>query len=215
MNVPSLLAPAPPCCQDETWEPLPGWPHEVSSCGRVRSTDRADADGVLRLGAMLPQHPDKRPGKGYLYADLRDGRRRRRAPVAVIVLEAHDKPRPGPQYEACHGNDVRTDNHRRNLAWDTRAANLARMWERRRRRGAVTDTLPDPSREALDCHKPLVSDPGRRPAASVTGDGPQGTGSPPASSRFPSVLLPVQPFTRAARRTIRALRNRTASRCSS
>lgn len=126
MNAPSLLAAAPAvCCEDEKWELIPGWPYEASSCGRGRSIDRLGDDGIWRLGAILPPQPDKRPGKGYLYWDLRDGKRRRRVPVAVAVLEAHRKPRPGPGYEACHNDGVRTDNHLAKLRWDTKKANRA------------------------------------------------------------------------------------------
>jgi hypothetical protein len=66
LNAPDLLAcrTGPACCEDEQWKQLPCWPHEVSSCGRVRSIDRLDASGVWRLGAMLPQHPDKRRARG-------------------------------------------------------------------------------------------------------------------------------------------------------
>lgn len=142
MSAPSLLllpgTGVPACCDDEEWKPIPDWPHESSTCGRCRSIDRLGEDGIWRLGQMLPPQPDKRPGKGYLYYDLRDGKRRRRIPAAVAVLEAHDKPRPGPGYEACHGNG-RTDNHLCYLRWDTKAANLAEMWEERRLREALTD----------------------------------------------------------------------------
>jgi hypothetical protein len=113
------------CCEDERWEPIPYWPHEASSCGRVRSVNRIDAAGRLLLGDILPQHPDRRPGKGYLYVTLRDGKRRRKAAVAVLVLEAHRELRPGPGYEACHNHGVRTDNHLSKLRWDTRKANRA------------------------------------------------------------------------------------------
>ena len=111
MTAPSLLArPAAvvwACCEDEDWKPIPDWPHEASSCGRIRSIDRLGADGVWRLGAILPQYPDRRKGKGYMYADLTDGKRRRKVHVAVAVLEAHRELKPGPGYEACHsgGND--------------------------------------------------------------------------------------------------------------
>ncbi|HEY2262104.1 MAG TPA: hypothetical protein VGI96_05700, partial [Streptosporangiaceae bacterium] len=115
------------CCDDETWELIPDWPHEASTCGRVRSVDRLGGDGIWRLGAMLPQHPDGRPGKGYLYATLLDGKRRRKAHIAVLVLEAHRELRPGPGWEASHLYGTRTDNHLSGLAWETRAQNLARI----------------------------------------------------------------------------------------
>lgn len=137
MNAPSLLVADPlgGCCEDEKWDPIPGWPHhEASSCGQVRMLDRLDAEGRLRLGGILPQFPDKRPGKGYLYVMLRDGARHRKAAVAVLVLEAHRKSRPGPGIEACHNDGVRTDNHLSKLRWDTREANLADMLRHREER---------------------------------------------------------------------------------
>ena len=128
MSALSILEPAPAdvgCCADETWKPIPGWPHEASTCGRGRSVTRIDASGRLRLGQVLPQYTDDRPGKGYVYWVLVDGKRRRKVHVAVAVLEAHDKPRPAPGYDACHDNHARTDNHLLNVFWDTHAANVA------------------------------------------------------------------------------------------
>lgn len=188
------------CCEDETWKPLPGWPHEFSTCGRARSVTRIDAEGRLRLGQMLPQHEDRRPGKGYVYAVLTDGKRRRKVHVAVAVLEAHDKPKPAPGYDACHGNHVRTENHLWNLFWDTHAANVAASVQRRR--DAVTDQGAD---------RPVMAQEGRFPrwrlpvaghSPFVTRQGSFGTGRLPFPFNFPSVLFSVHPspsFLRARR----------------
>ena len=211
MNAPSLLLDAPACCDDETWELIPDWPHESSTCGRVRSIDRLGDDGIWRLGALLPQHPDARPGKGYVYVHLRDGERRRKAPVAVVVLEAHDKPRPGPEYEACHGNDIRTDNHRTNLGWDTRAANLAKMWEARRLRTADTGTAPETPETCLRGRFPRMRKSALAVSARVQGNGSHGTVSPPSISISPSVPLPVQPNSRTLRTSFRSIRDRLAA----
>jgi hypothetical protein len=217
LSVPSLLllpgTEIPACCEDERWAPIPGWPHESSTCGRARSTDRLGGDGIWRLGAMLPPQRDKRPGKGYLYYDLRDGERRRRIPAAVAVLEAHDKPRPGPEYEACHGNG-RTDNHLCYLRWDTKAANLAEMWEERRQREAVgefvTTMAADRSPEAWTGHKSQVGTgrrASRRPVtAAVTGDPSHGTGSPPSIPVFPSYSMSLKPSLSTIRTSFRTLR---------
>ena len=64
--------------EPEIWKRVPDWPYEASSLGRVRSIDRCGADGIWRLGSITAQSPDKRKGKGYLYACLLDGDRRRR-----------------------------------------------------------------------------------------------------------------------------------------
>lgn len=203
MTALSVLETVPACCPDEIWELIPAWPHEASSCGRLRSIDRIGPDGVWRLGQVLPLHPDKRKGKGYLYAHLRDGKRRRKVPVAVAVLEAHDKLRPGPEFEACHANDIRTDNHRSNLSWDTWQANRAQMWERRR----VVTTEPC---DALICHRSQVRV-GAVPCAichspSVTGDSSHGTGRFPFLPPSPSIFLSVNPL-----RSLRSLRSRKAA----
>jgi hypothetical protein len=193
--------------------PIPGWPHEASTCGRVRSIDRLGADGIWQLGAMLPAQPDKRPGKGYLYYDLRDGRRRRRIPAAVAVLEAHDKPRPGPGYEACHGNDIRTDNHWLNLCWDTKAANLAKMWEQRRRAAeeTLTDAGPDLSKIRLLCQESKVTRGGVTSAcvssASVKLTGSKAQEGPRSNPVFPSHPLSVRPSLSTIRTSFRSLRS--------
>jgi hypothetical protein len=137
LTAPSLLAVAPACCEDEEWAGIPGWPYEASTCGRTRSVDRLGPDGVWRLGAAAPQHPDKRKGKGYLYVNLRDGKRFRRAAVAVVVLEAHRRLRPFPGWEACHSDGVRTDNHLSKLRWDSREGNLADQRHHARERNAL------------------------------------------------------------------------------
>jgi hypothetical protein len=216
LSAPSLLAlpgtGIQGCCDDEEWKPIPDWPHESSTCGRVRSIDRLGDDGIWRLGAMLPPQPDKRPGKGYLYYDLRDGGRRRRIPAAVAVLEAHDKPRPGPEYEACHGNDIRTDNHWVNLCWDTKAANLAKMWEQRRRAAeeALTDTGPDLSNSGLLCQKSKVAGGRvtsvRLSSASVKLTGGKAQEASPSNPIFPSHPLSLKPSLSTIRTSFRTLR---------
>ena len=128
------LAPAADvgCCPDETWRPIPNWPyHEASTCGRMRSVDRIDANGMLRLGQMLPLLPN---GKDYSYGVLLDGKRRRRVHVAVAVLEAHRGLKPGPGYEACHRYGVRADCHLRGLYWGTKIQNRDDRERHRRER---------------------------------------------------------------------------------
>jgi hypothetical protein len=222
LSAPSLLllpgTQVPACCDDEEWKPIPDWPHhEASTCGRVRSVDRLGEDGIWRLGAMLPQHPDARRGQGYLYVHLRDGKRRRKAHVAHCVLEAHDKPKPGPGYEACHGNG-RTDNHRRYLRWDTKAANLAEMWEQRRCNATlegVTGNRTNRGNVRAGASQ-MQGLPGlrRRGAVvtdAVTGDASHGTGSPSSIPICPSVFPSVQPLVRTLRTSFRSVRIRQAA----
>ena len=212
MTAPSLLEAAPTaCCADETWRPIPAWPHHgASSCGRVRSVTWLDENGIWHLGAILPQHPDKRKGKGYLYVNLRDGKRHRRAAVAVVVLEAHRGLRPFPDWEACHNDGVRTDNHLAKLRWDSRQGNLADQWRHameRKAGGGVTE-------KAANRDEPPVfpsRQPGfprmrfRRPGrySPFRGHALKGTGSfsfhPPLSLVFPSV--------KSSLRSLRSLRD--------
>jgi len=205
----SLLERAPAvaaCCEDETWKPVPAWPHEASTCGRVRSIDRLADDGTWRLGALLPQHPDKRPGKGYLYADLLDGKRRRRAAVAVLVLEAHRGLRP-PGCEACHNHGIRTDNHLRKIRWDTRESNLADMAEHARLR-AVTEQAAMTGALSQTAGHGRVRAIGGLSRRSVTGDNSQGTGRSSSFSSFSSVLTSVQPLSSTLRTSLASLCSR-------
>ena len=209
MSAPSLLLDAPACCDDETWKPIPDWPHEASSCGRARSIDRLGSDGIWRLGAMLPPQPDTRPGKGYLYYDLRDGKRRRRIPAAVAVLEAHRGTRP-EGCEACHNRGVRTDNHLTEIRWDTREANLADMAEHAALRAVTDQAAMTVSLSQAAGHGGVRGLAGLA-LASVTGDVSQGTGSPRPFSSFSSVLTSVQPVSNALRTPFRSLRDRSAA----
>ena len=209
MSAPSLLLDAPACCGDEDWKPLPDWPHEASTCGRVCSVDRLGEDGIWRLGGLLPPQPDTRPGKGYLYYDLRDGKRRRRIPAAVAVLEAHRGLRPAG-CEACHNHAVRTDNHLSEIRWDTREANLADMAEHARLR-----VVTDPAAVTAVLSQAAGHRGGRGHVdlslRNVTGDVSQGTGSFPPFQSFPSHLTSVQPILRTLRTPLRSLRNRRAA----
>lgn len=215
MSAPSLLAAEEvACCEEEKWARIPEWPHEASTCGRARSVDRLGDDGIWRLGALLPPQEDKRPGKGYLYYDLRDGNRRRRIPAAVAVLEAHDRPRPGPGWEASHLYGIRADNHLDGLAWETRAANLARIALHAAER-TVTDDCGDLSQERHACHRSQVTGGGGAMCdchgESVTGDSLHGTGSLPPFQSLSSHFTSVQPLVHTLRTSFRSLRNRQAA----
>jgi len=198
-SAPSLLQRDPATVTAEGWRQIPDWPYEASDLGRVRRIPWLDDDGCLHIGGEVALCPDKRKGKGYLYATLRDGERRRKAAVAVLVLEAWRGLRPGPGYEACHNNGVRTDNRLSELRWDTRDANVADMQRHRLERIC--------NEEPGDVTNPRVSRGSASRASSrhgVTGDGPHGTGSFPFPSTFPSLFTSVQP-------AFRALRNRQAA----
>lgn len=215
MSAPSLLmlpgTGVPVCCEDETWKSLPGWPHEASTCGRVRSLTRLDMDGRLRLGGILAQCPDKRKGKGYLYVNLRDGKRHRRVHVAVVVLEAHRSLRPGKGWEASHLYGVRTDNHLPGLAWETREQNLARIRQHALARAA--ETVTPQSAETPSRYRSQVrgGDACRRPrrygvTVARRGNAAKGTGRFPSFLTFRPVFLSLKPRFR----TVRNLPSRSA-----
>jgi hypothetical protein len=183
----------------DEWADIPEWPHEAHEDGRVRRKPWRDADGCLHLGGEVAQCPDKRKGKGYLYVTLRDGPRRRKAHVAVLVLEAHRKPKPGPGYEACHNNNNRTDNRLCNLRWDTKEANLAQMWEERRARQADTAAAAETPDTCPGGYLPRMRRPALPVSDRVRGHAAHGTGSPPIPHLFLSQSGPVQPLPRFLR----------------
>ena len=202
LNAPSMLAEAA-CCQDETWEVIPGWPHEASTCGRIRRLPWLDSSGCLHLGGEVACCPDKRKGKGYLYATLRDGTRQRRAHVAVLVLEAHRGPRPGQGWEASHLYGIRTDNHLDGLAWETRAQNLARISQHALER-AVTTQGPVTAGLSQTAGHRGARDHAALSLTSVTSERKNSTGRSPSFLTFPSSFPSVKP-------ALRAVRNRLAA----
>jgi hypothetical protein len=111
----------------ENWLPVPGWPYEASSRGRVRS--------LARRRPLKPQ----RDGDGYRYVELSDGARRERVHVARVVLLAFAGPPPEPGMEACHRHGRRGDNRPGGLYWGTSPENRADR-ERHRRERAVRRT---------------------------------------------------------------------------
>ncbi|MCD2099528.1 NUMOD4 domain-containing protein [Rhodococcus qingshengii] len=112
----------------EEWRAIPGFEghYEASNLGRIRSVDRAitRSDGVVlnRRGKVLAPAPNT---SGHLQVSIRstDGIKRSRS-VHQLVLEAFVGPKPSPKHEACHANDVKTDNRVENLRWDLHAANM-------------------------------------------------------------------------------------------
>lgn len=98
--------------KDEEWMQVEGWPYSVSDQGRVRND---------RTGHVL------RPAKhncGYRHVALCEGKKRRRAYVHHLVLEAFVSPRPEGE-ETNHKNGNKADNRLANLEWVTRSANAS------------------------------------------------------------------------------------------
>jgi hypothetical protein len=111
---------------NECWLPVVGYEgsYEVSDHGRVRSVDRLvrSGRGQNRIrGRVL--RPWRCTG-GYLQVSIcRDGQRRA-LKVHHLVLEAHDQLRPTGA-ECRHMNGSPEDNRIENLAWGSRAENMA------------------------------------------------------------------------------------------
>jgi len=128
----SRHASLPICCQcvfeAEQWADIPGHPgYQVSSLGRIRSVERVIIG--TRRGKPMRKHVPARILKavpsnstGHLAVNLCERRKQRTRKVHRLVLEAFVGPCPAGM-EACHRNDVATDNRLSNLRWDTRSAN--------------------------------------------------------------------------------------------
>ena len=191
LSAPSLtLAPPPVVTADdlEQWKPVPDWPYEASIDGQVRRIPWLDARGCLHIGGIVAQCSDKRKGKGYLYANLRDGHRHRRAAVHILVLEAHRSLRPGPGVEGCHDNGIRTDNRLVNLFWKTKPENRADR-ERHRLEQACNEVVVLAARDVTESAFPQDGASRRSSRHGVTGDGLKGTGSSVLSPIFSSCFL--------------------------
>lgn len=94
---------------------------EVSSAGRVRSVSRRVANGPGRTmwlrGRVLRQCLDH---KGYPMVGAANGRGSATMfRVHVIGLSEFQGPRPAPHFQACHNDDVATNNRAENLRWGT------------------------------------------------------------------------------------------------
>lgn len=112
----------------EAWRPVVGWEslYEVSTNGRVRSTERKVAFGKqTRLVPPRILHPGNRLD-GTLYVNLSGNKKRATRAVHHLVLEAFLCPRP-PGLEGAHWDDDKTNNHIENLRWTTRSGNMRDM----------------------------------------------------------------------------------------
>lgn len=113
----------------ERWLPVVGFEdlYEVSDLGRLRSLGRVDNRGRRHAPRIMRGSPD---GENYIVVVLTakgvGGAPGQRFPTRmhVLVLEAFVGPRPAGM-DACHANDVPTDNRLTNLRWDLRSANHA------------------------------------------------------------------------------------------
>jgi len=117
----------------ERWKAIPGWPYEVSDCGKVRSIDRVviTSNGQVRFwkGRVL------RVGiyqEGYPIVLLRKNGKEQTTNVHSLVAQAFLPKAPSPKHRVDHKDDTRTNNHFRNLQWLTHAKNIKKGYRRKR-----------------------------------------------------------------------------------
>ena len=113
---------------DEEWRPIAGWEgfYSVSSCGRVRSEDRyvQYKDGRkprLWRGKILAQSLDS---DGYSCVGLHRSGKTQNGKVHRLVAAAFIPQQEG-KTQINHLNEIKTDNHVKNLEWCTVAENNA------------------------------------------------------------------------------------------
>lgn len=98
----------------EEWKPIPDWPYEASSLGRIR-----------RIGKPQPLKSRVNTANGYNMLALVMNGKRMMTTVAPLICRAFYGPRPTPSHEAAHDNGIRTDDRSDNLSWKTRSENEA------------------------------------------------------------------------------------------
>lgn len=103
----------------EIWEPIPGWPYEVSDSGRVR---RSQPGRNTFPGRVLKPKTDK---DGYLVVGLRNrGPQWNVAVSRLVALGFHGSP-PTDEHEAAHADGDKNHNVPGNIYWATPAENCA------------------------------------------------------------------------------------------
>lgn len=124
---------------DEKWLPIPGFEgyYEVSDQGGVRSVDRTvtrtNHSAMNLRGKILALQVRK--NTGYLVAALsKDGKPRDWYVHRLVLMAFRGLPKSGQ--EACHGNDIRTDNRLSNLRWDSHTENVKDAVKRGRHRSS-------------------------------------------------------------------------------
>lgn len=99
------------------WQPIPGWPYEVSDTGRVRRT----APGAKTWpGRERKLH---KCGNGYPFVTFKVGKRAQPFLVHRLVACAFIGPPPSPKHEVNHINGDKEDNRAENLEWVTSSEN--------------------------------------------------------------------------------------------
>lgn len=108
----------------ECWRSVPGYEglYEVSDLGRVQSLPRRARRGDHFLDVPGRLLKLTRKDTGHLVCGLSANGKTRLVYVHRLVLEAFAGPAPDGT-EACHRNDIPTDNRLSNLRWDTSSGN--------------------------------------------------------------------------------------------
>lgn len=133
----SVPIPPCPCGEAEQWKPIPEWErhYQASDHGRIRSITRIttyiDGRRRTRQGTLLAGSADSTGRQRVVLAG--DGRRQTRT-VSTLILEAFVGPRPGSDYECCHGDGCPGNDHLSNLRWGSRADNREDMRRHRTHR---------------------------------------------------------------------------------
>lgn len=112
--------------KQEAWKNISGYEgwYQVSDRGRVRSVDRTVTyrNGRERFykGKLLKESPDN---NGYPRVVLCKSGTQKSFYVHQIVMQVFEGPCP-PGQEVCHEDGVPANNYRKNLRYDTHAANM-------------------------------------------------------------------------------------------
>lgn len=97
----------------EIWKRIRGWPnYAVSDLGRIKRLAHRD-----HIGRFWPERIKKARHDGYIVLTAGKRHIRTRRPVAQFVLLAFVGPPPVGKEQACHRDDVRTNNKLSNLYW--------------------------------------------------------------------------------------------------
>jgi len=121
----------------EQWRAIPGFEgfYEVSDQGHVRSltrtVQRTNHSAMTIKGKPLVEQ--YRPHTGYYSVKLSTNNRKRNYYIHRLVLMAFVG-MPDEGQEACHENDIRTDNRLVNLRWDSHTENVRDALRRNRMR---------------------------------------------------------------------------------
>lgn len=111
----------------EVWRNVKDFPgYQVSNQGRVRSVDRAGADGRWLRGKVLKPGDN---GWGYKQVHLsHDGKSHPLRVHRLVALEFLGQP-VGDQDDVNHKNGIKDDNRVENLEWVTRAENVQHSYD--------------------------------------------------------------------------------------